>query len=60
MNTKEENQNNKGHFSFRETEMSKGVLHFLRQEAKKEGRSLNNWIGLILSRYMNEKKRKKK
>ena len=39
-------------FRFVETKQTRGVVHKIQEEADKEGRSLNNYIGQILKRWL--------
>lgn len=39
-------------FQFVETKQTTGVVEKIQQEADKEGRSLNNYIGQILKRWL--------
>ena len=41
-------------FQFVETKQTRGVVHKIQQEADKEGRSLNNYIGQILKRWLSK------
>ena len=42
-------------FQFVETKQTTGVVEQIQQEADKEGRSLNNYIGQILKRWLYNK-----
>lgn len=42
-------------FQFVETKQTTGVVEKIQQEADKEGRSLNNYIGQILKRWLYNK-----
>ena len=42
-------------FRFVETKQTTGVVEKIQQEADKEGRSLNNYIGQILKRWLYNK-----
>ena len=42
-------------FQFVETKQTTGVVDKIQQEADKEGRSLNNYIGQILKRWLYNK-----
>jgi hypothetical protein len=41
--------------SFVESESTAGVIEELKKLAAKENRSLNNYLGIILKNYVNEK-----
>ena len=41
-------------FQFVETKQTTGVVQKIQQEADKEGRSLNNYIGQILKRWLSK------
>jgi hypothetical protein len=42
-------------FSFVESESTSGIIDQLKKLAAKENRSLNNYLGIILKNYINEK-----
>ena len=42
-------------FRFVETKQTAGLVGKIQQEADKEGRSLNNYIGQILKRWLSKK-----
>ena len=45
-------------FQFVETKQTRGVVEKIQKEADKEGRSLNNYIGQILKRWLYNKTKK--
>lgn len=46
-------------FTFVENERTSGVVQQLKQLAKEDQRSFNNYIGIILKKYINERQPKK-
>lgn len=48
----------RNNFRFVETKQTTGVVDKIQKEADKEGRSLNNYIGQILKRWLYNKTKK--